>query len=100
MDISSISSIAANGIQGTTKSVSTGVSKPNDLGKTFDQVLNSLNESQQNADSLITQLASGQDVDVADVMIATTENDVNFRVAMAIRDRLVDAYREIMRMSV
>jgi flagellar hook-basal body complex protein FliE len=33
-------------------------------------------------------------------MIATEENDVNFRVALAIRDKLVDAYREMMRMSI
>ncbi len=101
MDISSISSVYTNGIQGASKSVTTaGVAKSNDLGQTFGDVLNSLNDSQNNADSLMTQLASGQDVDIADVMIATTENDVNFRVAMAIRDKLVDAYREIMRMSV
>lgn len=101
MDISSISSVYTNGVQSAAKSVNTtGAAKSNDLGQTFGEVLNSLNESQQNADSLMTQLSSGQDVDIADVMIATTENDVNFRVAMAIRDKLVDAYREIMRMSV
>jgi flagellar hook-basal body complex protein FliE len=63
-------------------------------------VLNSLNASQNTADSLLQQLAAGQDVDLHQVMIAAEENDVNFRVAMAIRDKLVDAYREVMRMSV
>jgi flagellar hook-basal body complex protein FliE len=63
-------------------------------------VLNSLNASQNTADTLLQQLAAGQDVDLHQVMIAAEENDVNFRVAMAIRDKLVDAYREVMRMSV
>ncbi|MCL4559616.1 MAG: flagellar hook-basal body complex protein FliE [Chloroflexi bacterium] len=68
--------------------------------KTFSQVLDTLNQSQNESDNLIQQLASGEDVDLHQVMIATEENDVNFRVAIAIRDRLVDAYREVMRMSV
>ena len=46
------------------------------------------------------KLAGGEDVDLHQVMIAAEENDVNFRVALAIRDRLVDAYREVMRMNV
>lgn len=99
MEISSISSLSTGGLQGISQSTKT-IATDNSVEKTFGDVLSSLNESQLNADSLVTQLASGEDVDIADVMIATTENDVNFRVAMAIRDKLVDAYREVMRMSV
>ena len=72
----------------------------NNVTKTFSDVLDSLNDSQQNADSLVSKLAAGENVDVHTVMLATEENDVNFRVAMAIRDRLVDAYKEVMRMSI
>lgn len=99
MQIPAVSVLSSSTLQGVSQGVkaSTGVDQ---IGKSFDQVLSSLNESQQNADSLVSQLASGQDVDLHTVMIATEENDVNFRVAMAIRDRLVDAYREVMRMSV
>ena len=103
MQIPSISTSSFNtsGVQGVSQGFKTTQgTNLNSVGKTFDQVLDSLNESQLNADSLVTQLASGQDVDIADVTIATTENDVNFRVAMAIRDKLVDAYREVMRMNV
>lgn len=46
------------------------------------------------------QLAQGENVDLHSVMIGMEENNVNFNVAMGIRDRLVDAYREIMRMQV
>jgi len=69
-------------------------------GNSFSQVLNSLNDSQQNADSLVSQLAAGGNVDISQVMLANEENDVNFRVTMAIRDQLVNAYREVMRMAV
>ena len=102
MTISSISPLTTSGLKGISQGVKTTVAtnQSDSLGNTFNQVLNSLNDSQTNVDSLVTQLASGRDVDVADVMIASTENDVNFRVAMAIRDKLVDAYREVMRMNI
>lgn len=98
MQISPISTVTTNAVQGAASNTKTTAAES--LGKSFNEVLTSLNESQTNADSLVTQLASGEDVEIADVMIATTENDVNFRIAMAIRDKLVDAYREVMRMNV
>lgn len=68
--------------------------------RTFEEMLNSLNESQLKADDLVQKLALGENVDLHTVMIGLEENDVNFRVALAIRDKLVEAYHEIMRMQV
>lgn len=72
----------------------------NELGKTFDQVLNGLSATEQNSDNLMARLAAGEDVDLHEVMIATEQTDVSFRVAMSIRDKLVDAYKEITRMNI
>lgn len=80
---------------------STKVNSPTgQVGKTFEDLLGSLDQSQNTSDQLIQQMAAGENVDISDVMIANEETDINFRVAMAIRDRLVDAYKEVMRMSV
>ena len=70
------------------------------VGKTFENMLSSLNQSQSNSDDLVQKLAQGENVDLHSVMIGLEENNVNFNVALGIRDRLVDAYREIMRMQV
>jgi len=70
------------------------------VGKTFEDMLSSLNQSQANSDDLIQKLAQGENVDLHTVMIGMEENNVNFNVALGIRDRLVEAYREIMRMQV
>jgi flagellar hook-basal body complex protein FliE len=70
------------------------------IGQSFSSILNSLSESENNSDNLLQKLAAGEDVDVHNVMIAAEETDVSFRVALAIRDRLVEAYREISRMTV
>lgn len=68
--------------------------------QSFGDMLSALNQSQANADNLMQQLAQGENVDLHTVMIGMEENNVNFNVALGIRDRLVEAYREIMRMQV
>ena len=66
----------------------------------FTQALDSLSQTQNNSDTLLQQLAAGENVDIHNVMIAAEQTDVTFRVALAMRDKLVDAYNETMRMSV
>ena len=70
------------------------------VGQSFENMLSSLNQSQTNSDELVQKLAQGENVDLHTVMIGMEENNVNFNVALGIRDRLVEAYREIMRMQV
>ncbi len=70
------------------------------VGQSFENVLNSLNASATQSDTMASQLATGQNVDLHSLVISMEENDVNFKVAMAIRDKLVDAYREVTRMAI
>ncbi len=70
------------------------------IAKSFEDMLSTLNQSQQNSDNLVEQLARGENVDLHTVMIGLEENNVNFNVALGIRDKLVEAYREVMRMQV
>lgn len=70
------------------------------VGQTFENMLSALNQSQTNSDALVQKLAQGENVDLHTVMIGLEENNVVFNVAMGIRDRLVEAYREVMRMQV
>jgi flagellar hook-basal body complex protein FliE len=80
------------------KSAASGSAKQ--IGETFENMLSSLNQSQMNSDGLIEKLAQGENVDLHTVMIGMEENNINFNVALGIRDRLVEAYREVMRMQV
>lgn len=85
-------------INATQKPTASGSAQ--EITQSFGNMLSSLNQSQQTTDSLMTQLAQGEDVDLHTVMIALEENNVNFNVALGIRDKLVEAYREVMRMQV
>jgi flagellar hook-basal body complex protein FliE len=66
----------------------------------FSQALDSLSQSQNNSDALLQQLSAGENVDIHNVMIAAEQTDVTMRVALSMRDKLVDAYHEVMRMSI
>jgi flagellar hook-basal body complex protein FliE len=69
-------------------------------GIDFSQMLENLSQTENNSNELISKLAAGEDVDIHQVMIASDQTDISFRVALAIRDQLVNTYREVMRMAV
>ncbi len=100
MSISSINHITGSTVGNVAGAQTKATGAVNAVGQTFDQVLNGLSATEQNSDSLMAKLAAGEDVDLHEVMIATEQTDVSFRVAMSIRDKLVDAYKEITRMSI
>lgn len=70
------------------------------ITQTFENMLTALNQSQLDSDALVEKMARGESVDLHAVMIGLEENNVNFNVALGIRDKLVEAYREVMRMQV
>lgn len=59
-----------------------------------------VNSSQQQAGGLVQRFASGEEVELHEVLVAVERADLSFRTMMQVRNRLLDAYREIMRMSV
>lgn len=93
MEIPAIPSISP--ANATLPSVPSGGGETGKIGKGFQDILESLNQSQATSDELIKKLAAGEDVDIHQVMTAFEETDINFRVVMAIRDRLVDAYKDV-----
>ena len=73
-------------------------------GSSFASVLKSslaeVNQMQQKADAAVTALASGEKVSLHETMIAMEQADVSFRLMMQVRNKIVEAYQEILRMQV
>ncbi|MCW5893763.1 MAG: flagellar hook-basal body complex protein FliE [bacterium] len=73
-------------------------------GQTFGQLLEDsltqVNSLQQQADVAITDLASGGPTTLHDTMIALEKADLSFRLMMQVRNKIVEAYQEIVRMQV
>ncbi len=55
---------------------------------------------QTEADTQIQKLVSGEVKDVTEAMVAVEKADVSFQTMMAIRNKMVAAYEEVMRMQV
>jgi flagellar hook-basal body complex protein FliE len=59
-----------------------------------------VNRLQRKADAAITALATGETASLHETMIAMEQADVSFRMLMQVRNKIVEAYQEIMRMQV
>lgn len=66
----------------------------------FEKVLNQTVENLQKADQAILEANTGGPADLHDVMIAMEKADISMRLAVQVRNKAVDAYKEIMRMQV
>ena len=63
--------------------------------------VNQVNETQQTAGKLKTAFEMGDpNVSLADAMIASQKASVAFQATLQVRNKLVQAYEEVMRMSV
>ncbi|MCK9236777.1 MAG: flagellar hook-basal body complex protein FliE [Thiopseudomonas sp.] len=63
------------------------------------QAVNKVNDVQQSAKQLATAFEMGQSgVDITDVMIASQKASVSFQAMTQVRNKLVQAYQDIMQM--
>jgi len=62
--------------------------------------LDGVSATQAKADSLTTAYQTGEVTDVANVMLARQEAGVAFEATLQVRNRLLTAYQDIMRMGV
>ncbi|MEO0442921.1 MAG: flagellar hook-basal body complex protein FliE [Pseudomonadota bacterium] len=71
------------------------------FGQLLDQAVNKVNDVQKASNQLATAYEQGQTgVDITDVMIASQKASVSFQAMLQVRNKLVDAYRDIMNMPV
>jgi flagellar hook-basal body complex protein FliE len=65
----------------------------------LEEVLESANHRQVEAEQKVESFANGSSDDIHGTMVAMSEADISFRFAANVRNRLIEAYREVMRMS-
>lgn len=64
------------------------------------QALGDVNELKQQADQAIHQLIGEGKGDLQETIVAMEKADVSFRLMMQIRNKILEAYQEIVRMQV
>ena len=62
--------------------------------------INKVNQAQNESDVLTNKLARGEEVDLSQVMIASQKASITMQATLEIRNKAVEAYQEMMRMSV
>jgi flagellar hook-basal body complex protein FliE len=77
---------------GTTASSGAG------FGSLLARAIGNVNQVQQNAQSSIDKFLSGQDEEVHKVALATQQAALSFDMFLQVRNKIVSAYQEVMRM--
>lgn len=86
-------------IEGPSSSgATTGTGKS--FADTLKDAVNDVNEAQKASDKAMQNLATGKTDNVADVMIAAEKADIAFKVMVQVRNKIIDAYQEVMKMQV
>lgn len=71
-------------------------------GVAFNEIVESflrdVNTQQVNADAAVQKLVTGETDNVQEVMLQLTQADLSFRMFMELRNKVTDAYQEVMRM--
>ncbi|NIQ00887.1 MAG: flagellar hook-basal body complex protein FliE [Nitrospinaceae bacterium] len=81
-----------------------GAQKPGEAGPSFGETLAKsiaeVNHLQKEADQAIEKLASGESQNVHGTMLAVNKADMAFRMTMQVKNKIVEAYQEVMRMQI
>ena len=70
------------------------------IGQTFIDALDQVDQAQRTASSAATAAATGDLQSVSEYMVAASEAQLATQVTVAIRNRAVEAFNEIMRMQI
>lgn len=73
-------------------------------GTTFSELLSKMveetNQQQVQADHAIKELVAGRNKNIHETMLTLEKADTSLKMMMQVRNKVLDAYREIMRMQV
>ena len=70
------------------------------ISRTFEKLLQDVNQQQFNAEAKKIELMVTENKDIHGTMLALEKADLSMRLMLQIRNKLVSAYEEVMRMQV
>lgn len=79
---------------------SQGAQGEGSFGGLLKEAIAQMSQVQREADALVEQVAKGRSSDLAGTMIALEKANLSFQLMIQVRNRMVEAYQEIMRMQV
>ena len=70
------------------------------FGKALMDAIQGLDAVQKSADDKAMELSTGEPVDLHDVMISRETASLHMQLALQVRNKLVEAYQDVMRMQI
>ena len=70
------------------------------FGATLKEAVGKVNEMQKSADIQMQKVATGESSNISEVMIAAEKADIALKLMMTVRNKVIDAYQEVMKMQV
>lgn len=103
MAINSVSMMTPTQVSNDTNKITTPTTSyeaQQTFANTLKDAIASVNEQQITSDNLTEKLVNGEDVDLHEVMITAQKANITLNATMEVRNKVIEAYQEIMRMNV
>jgi len=94
------SSTAIGGIVPAPLAPQIGSKPPGTFQSVFEEAIQQVGAYQKTAQQATARFLSGEDEELHHVAIATQQADLSFQLFMEVRNRVVNAYQEVMRMQI
>ena len=82
----------------TKNNKSAGSNSVGNFSDMLSKSLNAINDKQVAADNMNAAFVRGDDVNISDVMLAAEEGKLSLQFAVQVRNKLLDAYKELTNM--
>lgn len=87
-------------VEQSVKPAQNGVAQTESFSEHLKTAVEDIDMTQRTADIKLEKLASGEDVDIHGTMIALQEADISIRSMTAFRDKITDAYKNLINMAI
>ena len=95
-----LSSAALNSIKDGVKAKKKAEGSYEDFGSLVKKSLMDVNKSQKVSDHLATNLAAGKSENIHETMLSISQAELQFKLMVQVRNKVLEAYQEVMRMNV
>jgi flagellar hook-basal body complex protein FliE len=87
---------------GINKPLAPGVSDPSqkNFADTLKEAVGTVNQLQKTSDIKAQELATGKTTDIPGVMMAAEKADIALRMMVQVRNKIIEAYQDVMKMQV
>ncbi|MBG9455173.1 flagellar hook-basal body protein FliE [Lysinibacillus sphaericus] len=101
MTISSVSQMTPTQVVNETNKLNvTPYEAQQSFANSLKEAISKVNDQQITSDNLTQKLINGGDVELHEVMIASQKASITLNATIEVRNKVIEAYQEIMRMSV